>query len=463
MSDWSDKDTDNLFQRGSELHDFEYDPAAWQQMEKLLDRDRRRRLLWWWVGGALLLVLLFVMGKIWLGSSELPGAAKQQQPAPAAFDPKNTDRGDELQTAGFQNNQPRNDGNPATRKQGVATGNSESGESGMQEQTLPRVAGDGEAREAEIHPKPSVRQESLPQGEAGDKTKAVAQTLPSGAESGDGEAWENGSQHTVSEEEDGTSARAAGERGDPSEPAAGAALLQNPDYLALAMPALAFQTAAPRFWYPPPPGDEAAKVPGAWQDASAFLIGISGGPELNSVGFGDFSRLNWKFGVHAEHRSGGRFALSAGVNYIRMTYDAGKGEYKPTPPFWVHMIPPESTWGICDILEAPVGLSYFPGGYDRSGLFVTVGLASYFILREEYWYVYDDPDPDLLRWWKSDQDHNYWFGIGSVSVGYNRWLGRKLALRAAPYVQFPLTEIGHGHVKLYSLGLSLRLDFKLTR
>jgi len=66
MSDWTPEDVDALFQEGSERHEFEYNEAAWGQMENLLERrDRRRRLIWWMIGATLSLLLIVFAYTIW--------------------------------------------------------------------------------------------------------------------------------------------------------------------------------------------------------------------------------------------------------------------------------------------------------------------------------------------------------------------------------------------------------------
>ncbi|NJL74404.1 MAG: hypothetical protein HC892_04505 [Saprospiraceae bacterium] len=62
MPDWTPKDIDHLFKVGSEQYNFEYNPAAWAQMEALLDRDRRKKLIWWWFWGIFISAIILSLG-----------------------------------------------------------------------------------------------------------------------------------------------------------------------------------------------------------------------------------------------------------------------------------------------------------------------------------------------------------------------------------------------------------------
>lgn len=143
-----------------------------------------------------------------------------------------------------------------------------------------------------------------------------------------------------------------------------------------------------------------------------------------------------------------------------MNYVAGKGEYMPPYGFWTRRIAPESTRGLCNMLEIPVLLKYYPGGYSGKGFFVSAGASSYVFLMEEYWYEYAAEDPDLIRWWQTGKDQAHWFAFGQLAAGYQASLSKRWALQVEPYLQIPFSGVGHGQVEIYSLGINARLLWK---
>ena len=57
MAEWpTDKELQEIYRKGSEQHDFDYDPKAWDSMVVMLNKERRRRWL--------LILLLFIGGLV---------------------------------------------------------------------------------------------------------------------------------------------------------------------------------------------------------------------------------------------------------------------------------------------------------------------------------------------------------------------------------------------------------------
>ena len=192
-----------------------------------------------------------------------------------------------------------------------------------------------------------------------------------------------------------------------------------------------------------------------------FYLAVTAAGELTSIGPDDFAQLNSKFGLGLEYRFGSKLGIASGINYMRLDYRAGEGEYIPPKGFWTRKIAPQSTIGHCDILELPLSLNYHGELESGAGVSFSAGLSSLLIFRQRYYYQYDLADDDLIRKWKSNELKSYWLSLGSVSVGYDLPLSAKTRLNIAPYMQFPLTGIGHGNVQLYSAGIAARLGWKL--
>ena len=89
-------------------------------------------------------------------------------------------------------------------------------------------------------------------------------------------------------------------------------------------------------------------------------------------------------------------------------------------------------------------------------------MTSYSMLQEWYRYAYDLPDTDLIRSWGTEHENRHWFGIGQVTMGYNVLLNRRMSLQFAPYLLVPLTGVGHGKVKLWSVGISAGFNFQVN-
>ena len=192
-----------------------------------------------------------------------------------------------------------------------------------------------------------------------------------------------------------------------------------------------------------------------------FLIGVYLSSELSSVEFATLSRNSFRFGGQAIYRFGNKFSTGLGISYIRKKYEVSEGDYIPPQGFWTRGIAPKSTDATSSILEIPLTFSYFPKGNNKNGLYSSIGVTSYLMLREKYQYHYDLPDPDLIRQWGTTNKNKHWFGIGEVSIGYQKSLTTSVSAQFGPYVHIPFTGIGHGQANLWSIGVNWKMNFLL--
>ncbi len=402
MSDWSKKDLDQLFQQGMEQDHFEYNPAAWEQMEALLERDRRRRraIIWWWSGAAAL--LLITVGLWFLVQNPVLEKAK---PTTESSLPQAT-----------QNEPEETQAEPGSTDLNLKIYQEINKNKNAQTPIKPDVSKD-KSRQSKL---PVVLRESEPE------VTPFSEKLNSGTK------------NNATQEPEISLVNA--ELG--LLPALELEVVQSLNKITIHLPEA-------------PPTDVAETI------KSEFVLGLRGAGELTSVGPDDFSRRSWNAGIFAEYRLAGKYSLGLGANFIRNQYRAGAGEYVPEYGFWTRGIAPTSTEGMCDIIELPLQMSFFPKGYRQNGVFFNGGITSYIMLREDYYYHYDTYDPDLVRWWATDETTEYWFGIAQFSVGYHKMLGNKTSLQFSPYLQVPLSGVGHGHVRLYSIGTSLKFNLHL--
>jgi hypothetical protein len=96
----------------------------------------------------------------------------------------------------------------------------------------------------------------------------------------------------------------------------------------------------------------------------------------------------------------------------------------------------------------------------KSRLFISTGIASYLMTSQAYHYDFEQPNPGADTSWETSRTEKYWFGVGMVSAGYERYISRALALGIEPYLKTSLTEIGWPNVKLFSAGAYVTLRYR---
>jgi hypothetical protein len=86
------------------------------------------------------------------------------------------------------------------------------------------------------------------------------------------------------------------------------------------------------------------------------------------------------------------------------------------------------------------------------------------MLTEDYEYVYKSTEKGTYtRNWGVKNENNHLFKVASLSVGYERSLGKKWALQAEPFVRLPLAGVGAGQVRLSTLGMFMSVHYRWGR
>jgi outer membrane protein with beta-barrel domain len=444
MSDNSMHDLDKLFRQGAEQHGFEYNPEAWGQMEILLEKDRRRKLLWWWLVGAGTLALV-----VFLYVYQGPNKVIENTLA----DNNTVDR-TELQTDLNHDVAKQRNFNPLAetdKKSSPLQGkNKEIGETNISAK-LDQIAPTESSAPASFKDRPIAEEPTLEfntRSEVDDNSTVTPVLTPP-----DFEQSEYANQNDPE--------RISGRR----DILSGTRVKLRNDLDVNYISGLTLEY-LPIDWF-----DIAQARRAAFDNATlaqvdktktkgALYIGAILSGELTSIGPNDFAHANFSYGGHVEYRFKKFFGVSLGANFIKKNYEAGTGEYVPPKGFWTRKIPPEYTVGETSILEVPLLFGYYHKGYQKSGFYTQLGLTSYFLLKERYQYFYELPDPDLIRAWGTDNENQYWFGIGQVSAGYNHYVSPRWSFQIAPYLQIPLTGIGHGNLKMWTAGIQLKVNFR---
>ena len=197
-----------------------------------------------------------------------------------------------------------------------------------------------------------------------------------------------------------------------------------------------------------------------------YTLSLLGSIDISSTAESAWGKPTFRFGVSGEYFVAKRWSIGIGVNLSRKKYQAKGTEYSPPKGFWTNGVVPDSTNAICDVLDVPVTVNYFQPINNKSSLVISGGISSWFMLQEDYWYKYKSNDPDLVSWWGGENAHQYWFGVINLSVSYEHTLTNKWSVAIGPYLNIPLSGIGHGNVELQNFGMrgALRFNkFKLSK
>ena len=197
--------------------------------------------------------------------------------------------------------------------------------------------------------------------------------------------------------------------------------------------------------------------------SSGFIIGLGYSPDFSTVGIDNFTAPGARWKVYAEYNYKNMISLSTGIEYVANKYKASGDEYHPPYQYWYGGAKPTEAYGECIMIDIPLNLRYQVYTRGRHQLFISAGASTYYILSEDYYFDYDQNDPNLPTHWSTDKMSVYPFSIVNASIGYEYHLRGRGSLQVEPFIKIPTTGIGWGNVDLYTFGAYFSYRFKLGR
>ncbi|MGN6339777.1 MAG: hypothetical protein ACTHML_02345 [Ginsengibacter sp.] len=197
------------------------------------------------------------------------------------------------------------------------------------------------------------------------------------------------------------------------------------------------------------------------QFRKSFLISISAGPDISAVNINNLGRTELVYGAGVGYIVNKRWSVRAGFYVAKKGYGAKSSDYHPPARFWNYYPDLTSIDANCKVYEVPLLVNYNFSRNAKHHWFVSAGVASYFMKKEDYDYISKSPSGQIsYNNYTIRNENQHYFSSLKLSAGYEKKLSSKISLTTEPYLNLPLTGIGYGKVKLYSAGILLSLDVK---
>ena len=193
-------------------------------------------------------------------------------------------------------------------------------------------------------------------------------------------------------------------------------------------------------------------------------------PDLSAVGLKNFTRPGTNIGLLLEYRLASRWSVQAGVIQSTKVYKASTADYVLPEYIKTWAVQPDGIYGRCNMLDIPINLRYDVivkprlDGRLPSRWFVSGGVTTYIINKEDYTYDYDMPnDPRIKVWSWSNPTTGIKYGFSNLnlSIGYERAFSRRLSWQIEPFMKVPLRSVGSYKIDLLSTGAFFSLRYKL--
>lgn len=196
------------------------------------------------------------------------------------------------------------------------------------------------------------------------------------------------------------------------------------------------------------------------QQFKRWTFGVLVSMDLSSTGLDGFTKPGTMIGAFAEYRVAKDWGILTGVSYAIKKYSALGSEYET--PYWITARPDDllAINANCIVIDIPLNLKKYFKTKKGKDWFISSGVSSYLMLREDYTYEYSEQKPNWLPTWSVKNQNNHYLGIANLSAGYETSISKTLALSIEPFFKLPLTGIGQGKVKFLSFGTNLAIKLK---
>ncbi len=196
---------------------------------------------------------------------------------------------------------------------------------------------------------------------------------------------------------------------------------------------------------------------------SSFIIGIGYSPDFSTVGLDNYVAPGSRWKLYLEYNFKGIIGLSSGVEWVNNKYEAYGDEYHAPQRYWYNGIVADEAYGECIMIDIPLNLRVQAFSKGRHQFFVSGGASTYFLMKEDYFFSYEQNDPSLPDHWGTDKMSVYPFGIINLSIGYEYLFKSRGSVQLEPYIKIPTKGIGWGNVDLYTIGAYISYRYRLGK
>ncbi len=194
---------------------------------------------------------------------------------------------------------------------------------------------------------------------------------------------------------------------------------------------------------------------------NSFAINFSAGPDVSAVNIDDIGKINPVFGAGISYSIGKRWNLRTGFYVEKKVYDSKAANYHPPAGFWNYYPGLSYIDANCKVFEVPLIINYNFSKKSTHFWFVSAGISSYFMKKENYYYTPKDPSIQYpYDSYTVNNKNRHYFSSARLSGGYERKFSKTISIIAEPYINLPLAGVGYGKVKLYSTGILFTLCVK---
>lgn len=195
--------------------------------------------------------------------------------------------------------------------------------------------------------------------------------------------------------------------------------------------------------------------------SNAFSIAFVTGTDISTIKYKYGNKPGLHAGILAGFHFNKKWSVHSGILYTQNNYKLKGSDYHPPKHYWTQYVKLETVEGYCRMWEIPLQLRYIVNSSATNKWFVSGGLSSYLMKKQQYEYAFkNNLGVTDKRTWQTDSSSNYMLSILHLSAGWEKPLGKRLNLQIEPYAKMPLKGVGFGNIRLSSFGMNFSLQLK---
>lgn len=191
-----------------------------------------------------------------------------------------------------------------------------------------------------------------------------------------------------------------------------------------------------------------------------FSLALVAGMDATTVKFRYADKASLSGGIMIGYHFNNNWSIHTGGLYTRKNYKMAGSDFKAPAGSWVANYKLETVDGFCNMWEVPLSVRYTFDAKTKTKAFISSGLSSYFMTRENYNYFYYYNGLPVRRNANYPNGKTHLFSILKLSAGWIRETGKRSSLAIEPFANLPLSGLGFGSVKLSSFGVNFSYQFR---
>ncbi|BFG69400.1 hypothetical protein KACHI17_02810 [Sediminibacterium sp. KACHI17] len=196
------------------------------------------------------------------------------------------------------------------------------------------------------------------------------------------------------------------------------------------------------------------------KEKGGFAFTLVAGMDATTVKFRYADKASLSGGILIGYYLDNNWSIYTGGLFTRKNYKMAGSDFKAPAGSWIANYKLETVDGFCNMWEVPLLLRYTFDSKTKTKAFISTGLSSYFMTRENYNYFYYYNGTPVRRNVNYPNGKTHLFSILKLSTGWVRETGKHSSMIIEPFANLPLSGLGFGSVKLSSFGINFSYQFR---